>query len=73
MREIQFVREARRSVHLHHLFRQGPAMLRGVKTAYSLCGLKLSCERLTSHAVDATCKECILRGTKLQTGGNNNG
>lgn len=57
-------------VHLHTLWQQGAVARRGVTIGYALCGKRVGTEdqpagsQLTSHADDATCKECLKRAEK---------
>lgn len=46
--------------HLHWLYIRGPAGLRGVRLAASMCGLGgLSPDKVTAFREDCDCKECL--------------
>ena len=72
-REIQFKQPIERvrpkqDVHLHWAYQKGPAQLRGVTRAISLCGTKdLPRAKVTSFPEEATCKECTRRANAQQS------
>lgn len=46
-------------VHLHWLWKRGPAALRGITSAVALCGAtQINRQFVTSHLDDATCPKC---------------
>jgi hypothetical protein len=46
-------------VHLHWLWKRGPAALRGVSSAVALCGARfVPRDFVSSHLDDATCPMC---------------
>jgi hypothetical protein len=55
-------------VHLHWLWKKGPAELRGVSSAVSLCG-RYGLERgeVTAFLDDASCKRCLELAKKEDT------
>jgi hypothetical protein len=68
-REIPFIKirplTSDTLVHLHWLYKKGPALLRGVTEAISLCGKKkLPRGRITAHVDDVTCPKCKGRITQ---------